>query len=106
MTSARSVELFTPGLRFELSATSNSRGIVLNGAPVMRTGAAPISKTGSRKVASRRRQGFASASVALHESVMSAPQAPVSAKVRPLCHHHHRSLASVSGTLEMGSMMA
>ena len=82
MTSASSaIELYTPELRFELSSTGGSKGVALTGTPVMRISAAPIRSTGSRKGAGRRRHGFASASVALQESVMSAPQAPVSAKV-------------------------
>lgn len=79
MASARSIELYSPGFQFELQGDNNSRSVGTCGAPVRRA-AVQSSAAGSRK-GGRRRQGFASASVALHESVMSAPQAPVSAKV-------------------------
>ena len=70
------------------------------GSPVRRgsSAAALGSAVGmSRKAGGRRRQGFASASVALHESVMSAPQAPVSAKVCCWCPHWLHATGSGQG---------
>ena len=80
MTSARSIEFYRPGFQFEWQGDNYSKSVGSCGSPVRRA-AVQSSAVGSRK-GGRRSQGFASASVALHESVMSAPQAPVSAKVR------------------------
>ena len=97
MTAAESIEFYKHGLQFEFSA--NKRGPVICGSGAVRTALAAagsnsrskstdlgkgntIRQIGKGGLAGRR--NFASASVALSESVMSAPQAPVSAKAR-LC---------------------
>jgi hypothetical protein len=93
MTAAESIEFYKHGLQFEF--TANKAGSVSGGGSVVRTGLATagsnitsrstafgkgrnIRQVGNGGLAGRR--GFASASVALSECVMSAPQAPVSAK--------------------------
>ena len=97
MTAAKQIEFYTHGLSFELSAASTAGPVT--GSTAARTAlAAANSNTNSKSTALGKgsnnnprqagktvrggRRGFASASVALSESVMSAPQAPVSAKVR------------------------
>lgn len=101
MTAAKQIDLYTHGLSFEFSA--NNTGAVSGGSIVANTAALAAAKSsitskatalgkGSIKLKQMGnggglggRRGFASASVALSESVMSAPQAPVSAKVRLRC---------------------
>ncbi len=97
MTAAKQIEFYQRGLCFELSAASTAGQVT--GSHAARTAlAAANSNTSSKSTALGKgsnnnptragkpirggRRGFASASVALSESVMSAPQAPVSAKVR------------------------
>jgi len=97
MTAAKQIEFYKRGLSFELSAAS-SAGLVTGSTAARTASAAANSNTSSKsttlgkgssnnlqqagKTVRGGRRGFASASVALSESVMSAPQAPVSAKVR------------------------